>query len=174
MFRPDRKEFKEEKPEDKGDEDIVQPNFIVRGITIFGDKYKASIIEKQPPKQSSAKPARSTPQTGSQASIPPKIYKEGDSIDSDWIIKKIYNRRVEFCHGGNCFFVSLYKTYEDENYIPPKSQPATPGPAKAASNPSPPGAPPRQPGQQPASSQPPEFTAEEFKKLIQQGGRSKP
>jgi len=163
LFRPDRKEYIEEKKEEGNPEDseFEQPNFIVRGITIFKDSYKAAIVEKLPPRERRTKAIRGKHSSSNTTRIPPKIYKEGDEIDdSGWIVKSIYRRRVEFCRGGHCFFVTLYKTYEDENYIPPKvpfargktSGKSTSSPQKKSTN----------------------FTAEEFKRLIQQGGRKKP
>jgi hypothetical protein len=182
LFRPDRKEFKVDKPEETEESNEEQPNFIVRGITIFGNSFKAAIVEKLPSKQGPTKPAKASasPSEGSPASIAPKVYKLGDAIDTTWIVKNIYQHKVEFCHGSNCFTVSLYKTYEDANYIPPKQ--ASEPPDRSATF---------RPGNQgsqgaigtqgassmtnqPATSQPPEFTAEDFKRLIQQGGKRKP
>jgi hypothetical protein len=196
LFRPDRKEFVEKKGDEKKEEDVdvEQPNFLVRGITIFGESensYRAAIIEKKPSKNTPTRPIRGSNPTaaaGDNASLPPKIYKEGDEIGTGWVVKKIYDRRVEFCHGDNCIYVSLYKTYEDSDYVPPK-QPLgpgeTPGPgsipgASRGVNPTPnpeatPGTNPEaSPENPPRTPQAPDFSAEEFKRLIQQGGKQKP
>ena len=166
LFRPDRKELVEEKESEKNveDEEIEQPNFIVLGITVFGESYKAAIIEKRPGKKNQTKPhsRRSKPLTQDNTRIPPKIYKEGDEIDSSWIVKNIYSRRVEFCHGERCFFESLYKTYEDKDYIPPRTPDRSTTTSRKVS--------PRSKSQQKSA----DFTAEEFKRLIQQGGGKKP
>jgi hypothetical protein len=166
LFRPDRKEFVEEKKEeDKPEEENVEePNFIVRGIIIFGKSHKSAIVEKKPSKNNSSGPARGRSQLAADknATILPKIYKEGDEIEAGWIVKTIYPKRIEFCHGGNCFFVELYKTYEDADYVPPKLPSDLTNRNTEAS-----------PGF-PNTGQSPDFSAEEFKRLIQRGGRKKP
>jgi len=164
LFRPDRKEFIVEKKEEEKqeDDDMDEPNFIVRGIIIFNESSKSAIVEKLPSKNKPTRPTRGQrAKPDNNAKIPPKIYKEKDEIDSGWILKTIYPRRVEFCHGGNCFFVELYKTYEDANYQPPKFPTNTARKTRSS-----------KPRTERTKST--EFSAEEFKRLIQRGGRKKP